>query len=370
MYKKFLNIFEVNNKKKLLTLIVSIVIILFIIGIINQISLSAPKSLKDSMGLVYTRISMKHIAFTIAGVISIYLVNFITFKMLNRGSKIIYILGLFLLILVLVIGVRVNGAKRWINIGPINLQPSEFAKIFLIITIASVMEYYQKKFPKRKLELFVSILIYSFVYVLFVLAGRSLSSSLQIILITGCMLWICPLIEKKYVVSLFSISSLFVVAMIVIEPYRLKRFVETSEQATLAIEAIKRGGLFGRGFGNGLSRNFYLPEIQTDYIFAGFTEEWGFLGAIFVIILFVLLIYYIFYSARFTKTIFQRYVVLGVGFMLANQVILHLLINVNLSPSTGVTLPFFSYGGSSTLTNFLGIALVIKAIVLMDEDLI
>lgn len=360
---KIFEVFKVKKKETLLTIIVLLVLSLSIIGIINQFSLSMPESLKDSGS--YYKIARMHFLYISVGIFLVWIMDYIPFKAYENTYIFIsiYIIGLILLLMLFPFGLRINGALRWLSFAGIRVQPSEIAKLSFII-FASGLSNFKNRFKKNYYEY---ILITSaLIYIGIILITRSLSSSLQIAGLLLAILWFDERVDIRYPLFIMFMGIIGVL-LTTRNGYRAARFGQT-EQAKLAIESIKRGGLFGKGFGGGLSRNFYLPEVQTDYVFAGFVEEWGFVGAIVIIILFLLLIFYLYYSAKFTKLLFKKLLIYGVASMLTIQFLLHILINVNIAPSTGVTLPFFSYGGSSTVVNFIGIGLALKAILLMKNN--
>lgn len=361
--------FGIKTKKSLLTWIIALVILLSLVGLVNQMSISIPRSLKETRGLKTTFFITKHFIFLIGGFTVIGIINkIVSIKLLKKLSPLIYILGAILLIATLFLGSKVNGAKRWIRFGFFNLQSSELVKISLIMIIARFIEFsYGNKKETREAYSYLAVL--TAIYFLLILASKAFSSAVQIALIFLIMNWLNPFSEKYYSYITFLFSIILGIIGIIIEPYRISRLLGNNDHGILSIKSISNGFLFGTGSGNGIGRQFYLPEIQTDYAFAGFAEEWGFIGAIFLITLFIIFISLIFYSSKFIDTIFEKMVIIGIGIMITNQVILHLLINVNLLPSTGVPLPFISYGGSSMITLFISLGILVKIISNLDNNL-
>ncbi|WP_197034438.1 FtsW/RodA/SpoVE family cell cycle protein [Streptobacillus canis] len=363
------NFFKTTSKKQLLTTVLILILILTIIGVFNLLSLTSPESLKNTSGLNHVSIIIKHlrhlsIAFATMGAFMVFL-NVNKLNKMTLGIMIIIVAGL---IATLLIGKSVNGARRWIVFGPVTIQFSEFAKLGLILVLAYMIEraYYIRK--ER-----LNIYLYTGIYTLFcaglILISRSFSATVQFILLFLCMYWISGVISWKKIVAIVFILVIPGSIAVLTKGYRLSRLNFENEHALLAMKSISNGGLFGSGYGNSIARNFYLPEVQTDYIFAGFVDEWGFVGAITLIIIFLILIYFIFYSAKFANSIYEKMIIYGVGFMISNQFILHLGINVNILPSTGITLPFLSAGGSSLWTIFMGLGLVLSIILSMNDKL-
>ena len=305
----------------------------------------------------------------------------------NETFYIYIILFLFLLIsigsvvTVPFLGKQVNGARRWYDLKFFNFQPSEFLKIFIILSVALLIQYMYVIIKKNRTIYIFSIfkvtkigLTYflSFIFVLvlcgFIYLSHALSSALQIILIFLVMYSFYDAIPYIYVFLTTIFVGLAGVVGILSTAYRRDRLGLT-EQAQLSLKSIARGGIRGAGYQEGLSRNFYLPEVQTDYVFAGFAEEWGFIGFIFILFLILFLVLLLFYASNFTKTIFEKMVLIGTAVMILNQTILHMLINLSLAPSTGVTLPFLSYGGTSTGVLYIMLAICLSIMLKFNDYL-
>lgn len=373
---------KISDRKGLITYFLVCIIALSFIGILNQYSLSVPEDLKNSLGITFYWTATKHFVFIIFG---LGLLFFILISKLDLLDKILnndIILFLFLLIsigsvvTVPFLGKRVNGARRWYDLKFFNFQPSEFLKIFIILFVAFLIQYMYDRIKKNRtiykvtkigrayfLSFFIVLTLCVFIYL-----SHALSSALQIILIFLVMYSFYDAIPYIYV----SLTTIFVglagVVGILSTAYRRDRLGLT-EQAQLSLKSIARGGIRGAGYQEGLSRNFYLPEVQTDYVFAGFAEEWGFIGFIFILFLILFLVLLLFYSSNFTKTIFEKMVLIGTAVMILNQTILHMLINLSLAPSTGVTLPFLSYGGTSTGVLFIMLAICLSIMLKFNDYL-
>ncbi|WP_064614538.1 FtsW/RodA/SpoVE family cell cycle protein [Streptobacillus moniliformis] len=363
------NFFRTDSKKKLITTIIILILILNIIGILNLLSLASPESLKNTLGLSHVSIIGKHLKYLIGTFASMFIITlFLNVNKLNKLTIFIMFFIVFGLIYTLVAGKSVNGARRWIGFGSFTIQFSEFAKLFLILVLAYMIEraYYIKK---ERLNIYIYTGLYTMFCAGLILISRSFSATVQFVLIFICMYWVSEVISYKKIIFTVICLGFSGVVAIFSKGYRISRLNLENEHALLSMKSISNGGFFGSGYGNGISRNFYLPEVQTDYIFAGFVDEWGFIGAIVLITLFILLIYFIFYSAKFANSVYEKMIIYGVGFMIANQFILHIGINVNLLPSTGVTLPFLSAGGSSMLTVGIGLGFILSIILSMNDKL-
>ena len=293
---------------------------------------------------------------------------------LKKKTNLFLFIGIVLLILVIIPGVGVvrNGSRSWFSLGPLSFQPSEFIKIVLIMFTAKYLEKYHNRINKIKDNLLPIIMIVGLVIFLIMLEP-DFGSSMIIILTIISMLFSSGLKYKFF--GVIGVCGLAGIALIIlIAPYRIARIISfinpwkdplgSGYQIIQSLYAIGPGGLFGHGLFSSRQKFFYLPEPQTDFIFAIFCEELGIIAASFVIILFIILFYNIFVVSIKESNLFKKFLVIGIGSSLAIQTVMNLSVVVGLVPGTGVTLPFFSYGGSSLLISILSIALIIN----VDEN--
>ena len=279
----------------------------------------------------------------------------------SKASKIVFIC-LICLILVLIPGIGSirNGSRSWFRVGSFGIQPSEFTKLALIIFTSKYLENHKKMLP--------ILLLLGLVFGLIMLqpdfgTGVVLVMSILGILFIGGM-------NISFIVKMSFIGLLGIIGLIIIAPYRLARILSflnpwsdplgSGFQIIQSLYAIGPGGLFGHGIGNSIQKYFYLPEPQTDFIFAIISEELGFLGVILVVSLLSLIIFNGFKIALKTNDLFGKYLSFGISFSLAFQALLNLMVVVGLIPVTGVTLPFLSYGGSSLLISMVSIGIVLN----------
>lgn len=284
-------------------------------------------------------------------------------------NKLLFI-GIVLLVFVTIPGIGVvrNGSRSWFSIGPISVQPSEFIKIILIIYTAKYLEKYHYKINKLKDNLLPLIIILGLIIFLIMLEP-DFGSSMIIILSILSMVFISGLKIRFFsyigIIGLIGISLIIIVA-----PYRLARIISfinpwkdplgSGYQIIQSLYAIGPGGLFGHGLFSSRQKYFYLPEPQTDFIFSIFCEELGFILALVVIISFVLLFYYLYKVSVCQKDLFSKFLSFGILSSLVIQTVMNLSVVVGLIPVTGVTLPFFSYGGSSLLTTMICIGIILN----------
>lgn len=282
--------------------------------------------------------------------------------------------GAALLVVVLIPGVghEVNGSSRWLRVGSFTLQVSELAKLAMVVYIAAYLQRHQIQLrehwqsfakPIGILALYSGLLLMEPDFGSTMVIGGTV---LCMIFLAGVRLWqfFCLLLTAVAGASVLIIAS----------PYRFQRLVtfldpwadryDSGYQLTQSLIAFGRGEWFGVGLGNSVQKLFYLPEAHTDFVFAIFAEEFGLLGVLVVLSLFVLMVTRIFVIARSAvrlKQWFIAYMVFGFGIMLAGQAFVNLGVTSGLLPTKGLTLPFISYGGSSLLVCSVIIALISRA---------
>ena len=305
--------------------------------------------------------------------ISIFISMFIQkidINIIKKNINKLLLFGTILLILVIIPGIGVirNGSRSWFSIGPLSMQPSEFIKVILIIFTAKYLEKYHYKINKIKDNLLPLILVLGLVIFLIMLEP-DFGSSMIIILTILSMIFISGL-KYKFFSYIGVFGLLGIVGIIIVAPYRMARIISfinpwkdplgSGYQIIQSLYAIGPGGLFGHGFFSSIQKYFYLPEPQTDFIFAIFCEELGFISAALVIILFFILFYNIYKVSVSQNNLFKKFLSFGILSNLVIQTVMNLSVVVGLIPVTGVTLPFFSYGGSSLLITIIEISIIIN----------
>ncbi len=262
-----------------------------------------------------------------------------------------YITALLLSVAVLIVGDEYNGSKRWLSFGPLSFQPSEFAKIAVILFLACVITKNVRKMKKMRYLLFVMLLILPIVG----LVGASNLSTAIIILGIGAVLVFVASPKYAQFVWLCVSGAGFMGIFLALESYRLERLAiwrnpekyEKGYQTLQGLFAIGSGGLFGRGLGASVQKLGFVPEAQNDMIFSIVCEELGLVGASFIILLFLILIWRFFMIATHAKDLFGALIASGAMAHMMIQVILNIAVVTNTIPNTGITLPFISYGGTS-----------------------
>ena len=308
--------------------------------------------------------------FFFIGLILTYFIRKIDYKLYYKYSNIILLGSFILLVLVLIPGlgqVR-NGSRSWFGIGSLGIQPSELAKISLIIFTAKYLSKSEKtiKFFKKGT---LPILLIIFLFFGLIMLEPDFGTGMVIVMSLMFMLFI-----SNIKLSFFGIMGTLglggIVALIIIAPYRLARILSflnpwsdplgSGFQIIQSLYAIGPSGLFGKGLGNSVQKHFYLPEPQTDFIFAIISEEFGFLGIMILSILFLTLFYNTIKISLNQKDLFAKYLSFGLIIEIIFQTILNISVVIGLVPVTGVTLPFISYGGSSLLISMISIGIILN----------
>ena len=279
-------------------------------------------------------------------------------------TPLIYLGTVILLVLVLIIGFAGNGAKRWISIGPVTIQPSEIAKIAMILMLARYFSIYGARSGERKnqktLFLYGTLIPALIIFVPIILVMLQKHLSCIIILGTiGLLVILFGGVSAKYIAMFTGAGALGVTALALLTDYTKERITVWRNpeayrltggwQTLQGLMAIGSGGLFGVGIGNSVMKHCYVSEPANDMIFAILCEETGFFGAVAVLSLFALLVIRGYIVALRAENIFSRITAFGISTKMAVQVLLNVAVVTNTIPNTGISLPFFSYGGSSLL---------------------
>ncbi len=363
---------KLKNKKVLGTALIIIMIILMGLSIAMIASVSFPKAQKEYKNNYY--FVVRQIFWIGAGLVAFYFTSNFKYTWYKKIKTWMYMAGLFLLVLVLLIGKERQGAIRWISLFGLTIQPSELAKIIIIIYLACIIDYNKKK-RTGNLKLAFRVLIPLMLYLGLIIAERAFSSTLQIALIGLSMLFVSGINIGYFVAIVASFGSVAVVS-VMSTPYRMRRILgylgaesEAKYQSEQSLMAIGSGRLLGKFYGNGLQKYFYLPEIHTDYIFAGYAEETGFIGSVILILIYVALLVIIFITLLKKKDSFAKYLLTGIFMMFSLQVIGNIAVVSDMLPATGIPLPIMSYGGSTmiAMTASLGIVHNIIKSIYQDE---
>jgi len=291
-------------------------------------------------------------------------------NILKNKANLILGICFILLLLVLIPGIGSvrNGSRSWFGIGGLGIQPSEFAKIGLIIYTAKYLAHNQRNMRDVKKGALPIFLVIG-VFFLLIMLEPDFGTAMVITLTLICLIFVSGL-KISFFIKLGLLGLLGIIGLIIAAPYRMARIISflnpwsdplgAGYQIIQSLYAIGPGGLLGQGFMNSRQKHFYLPEPQTDFIFSIISEEFGFLGVIIVCGFFFLIFYRMLKIAMSSSDLFKKYLAFGLAFGIFIQASLNLAVVVGLIPVTGVTLPFFSYGGSSLLVSLLSVGLVLN----------
>lgn len=308
--------------------------------------------------------------FFLVGIFVMLFCSRINLNFLKKKANLILAGCFLLLILVLIPGIGTvrNGSRSWFGIGGFGVQPSEFAKLGLIIFTSKYLSRNQKSMgdvKKGALPIFLVIGVFFLLIMLEPDFGTAMVMALTLI----ALIFISGL-KISFFVKLGILGLAGIALLIIAAPYRMARIVSflnpwsdplgSGYQIIQSLYAIGPGGLLGQGFLNSRQKHFYLPEPQTDFIFSIISEEFGFLGVLIVCGFFLFIFYRMLRIALQSNNLFSKYLAFGLAFGILIQASLNLAVVVGLIPVTGVTLPFFSYGGSSLLISMISVGLILN----------
>ena len=345
-------------------------LLLLTVGLIMLYSASYAQSEYDTGYEISTKYLQKQAVCAAIGLVAMYFFSRIPAALWYRLAWPMYFASIGLLLSVLVIGQEVNGAKRWINIAGIQFQPSEVAKFTMIVLFARLT----KNFGQEAKKFRFGVLGFGCA-LLGILVPLALEKHLSAIMLMGLVAVVMMFVagtHPKWLLAGACAAVVFVVIYISFMGYAGDRVTawlhpesdpgDTGYQILQSLYAIGSGGLFGLGWGKSRQKYLYLPFQYNDYIFAICCEELGLLGALAIIFLFALTIGRGYWIALHGRTRFSTVLAAGLTTLIAVQTVLNLCVVTNLLPSTGIALPFFSYGGTALAVNLgeMGIVLSIS----------
>ena len=317
----------------------------------------------------------------IVGFIAMIIVSFIDYKFILKFQWAIYITAVVMLVAVLIFGVEVNGAKRWFSLGSFGtIQPSEFAKIMMILVLTHLIMEYREQISRLKTLIFIGIVYMIPVYLVF--REPNMSTTLVFLFIFVVMIF-CGGLSYQFIgrVFMFGVPTLAFLVWYIQQPfqillrgYQLNRILAflnpteyqqtTANQQYNSVMAIGSGMITGKGYNNNTFTSVkggnFISEQQTDFIFSVIGEELGFIGSCITILLLAAIVFECLKVARNASHFSGRLIATGVAAMIAFHSFVNIGVATNLLPNTGLPLPFISYGLSSLLSNMVGIGLVIN----------
>ena len=352
-----------------------IIVLLLALGALMVYSASYPTALGES-GNSFTYLR-KHILYMCIGGVLMFFASIIPYTWFKKwGAFAAYGVAVIMLLAVLVMGTSEGEAKRWIYIGSFSIQPSEIMKVALVLILAWYIDKYQHKFKERngflqtyKVNTLFPVLFVGFACIL-VLLEKHLSGTViigfigvAVMLVGGCHLW--------YTLgTALAGGAVAILGFLAVNPYALKRITTfTSEnadklgeawQTTQGILAIGSGGPFGVGFSESRQKFSYVSMAHNDFIFSIWCEELGFVGAVLLIALFIAFIWRGYVIAMRAPDTFSMLTVFGITTQVGLQAFLNMMVVCNILPNTGISLPFFSYGGSSLIMLMAEMGLILS----------
>ena len=341
------------------------IMLLLFIGVVMVYSSSSYYALYEKESTEFFII--KEIVWTIVGIIAMFFTMSFDYHNYKKLTSLVLIIAFISLVAVLFFG-SVNGAVRWIRIGPLSFQPSELGKYTAVLYLAYVIDN-----GKSRIEKFwggtISYLIVPGLIALLVLLEKNLSITV-IIAIVSIIMVIAGGAKVKYILSLIPLGFAAVIGLISMESYRLKRFTtflnpweahsDDSYQLIQSFYALGSGGIFGVGLGNSRQKALFMPEPHNDFIFAIIGEELGLIGTIFVVSLFIFITIKGARIAIKAKDNYGYLLAIGIISVISIQAVINIAVVTGSMPVTGVPLPLISYGGTSLVFNLTALGILLN----------
>ena len=367
------------KQKRFDTAFLIIILILLAYGVIMVFSASYPAALQKTGNSLH--FISQHVLYVAVGIAAMLLISRIDYRLYRRFAYIIFGIALILLILVAIPGVGrvLNNARRWIYIGPIGFQPSEIMKVAVIVLFSHLIAHYQSRMNtfKQGVLPFAAVLL---VIAVLMMLEPHLSGTILIFGI-GCIMMYIGGTKLRYFLAVGGLSVGAIAGIVAFKgvsyiterlQFWLNPFADINDktwQTVQSLVAIGSGGLLGRGIGASRQKYLYLPEPYNDFIFAIICEELGLIGALFVIVLFVLFAVRGFSIASKAPDRFGFMLATGITVQICLQAALNIAVVTNTIPNTGISLPFFSYGGTAIMMQLgeMGILLNISRHAFMEK---
>ncbi len=351
------------------------IILLFLLITVSYFVIGSATRINSVEGTDYY--SQRQLLGFFIGLILMLILSFFDYHLLGKLAIPIYLVSVGLLVAVLMFGKEVNGAVRWIEIGSMTIQPSEFSKFFMVIVLAKYFDKFQKHVNSIFVWIGAGILI--IIPMMLIREQPDLSTALVLLFLLAIMLFSAG-IKYRYIFILVGIAIVImfgvlwyiqqpgqillsnnqlgrIMAMINPEEYELSIALQTQN----SVQGIGSGQLFGKGIYNGkLNQYNYLPESQTDFIFSIIGEEFGFIGCSIVLLLLLALMLRVLYIAKDSKDLMGQLLCAGFVAIVGFQTFINVGVTTNIVPNTGLPLPFISYGLSALWSNMLMLGLVLN----------
>lgn len=305
------------------------------------------------------------------GLAAAYVVFHIPISFWERHRGKLFLFALLLLVLVLIFGREINGSKRWLPLVIMNFQPSEFMKLVIVIFMAGYLDRHASA-VKESFEAVIRLALPFGVMAILLLMEPDYGSTFVIAVVITGMLLIAGAPWKYFVLTVLPMASLLL-TLIIIEPYRMKRVTSflnpwddpygSGYQLTQALIALGRGEWFGVGIGASVQKLLYLPDAHTDFLFSIYGEEFGFIGIVVLVLIYLFILHRLFRIGRKAMDkglFFGGMIAYGIGIWIILQAMINMGVNLGAFPTKGLTLPLMSYGGSSVLLLIIALAIVFR----------
>lgn len=352
-----------QNSIKNIYVIITILICIGVIMVYSSSAIFAYERYNDS-----TYFLKRHFVYLITGVILALFMMLFDYRKLKNYAKPLIIFSVLLLIVILLKGREIGGAKRWFRVGQFSFQPSELAKISLIIYLADVLSRKQVRI-KNFIEGFLPPAMVAGVLITFILLQPDLGTSIAIAVITAILFFVAGIRLRYLLISVLGLLPILYVA-IFSAPYRRRRMLAFLDpwkdprgvgfQVIQSFLALGSGGLFGVGLGQSGQKLFYLPESHTDFIISIIGEELGLIGTASVLILFFLFLWQGMKIAFNCPDLFGKFLSLGIVSMITLEALINIGAGTGAIPTKGLPLPFISYGGTSLMFHIASVGILLN----------
>lgn len=351
------------------TLLITVFILLGL-GIVTVLSASSPTALNETGDNSYKYV-IQQIKAAAIGIFLMFVLSKVDYKIWQKNYKVIFTFCILLLLGVCILGASSGGATRWLNLGFISFQPSEVAKVGVIIFYAAWLTKNKDKLKSIKEGFFIPwAIMLPMIFIVLILQNH-FSATLVLCMLVAILMILAGCRMRYFIMLGVPIAVIGVVALITMgQGFRLQRLVtffdpwqdlaNTGWQIVQSLYAIGSGGLFGVGLGESKQKYLYIPEPHNDFIFAVLAEELGFIGCAVVIILFAVLIWRGMTISMKAPDMFGSLLAAGITSMIAIQVLINIAVVTASMPVTGMALPFFSYGGTALMINLAAMGILLS----------
>jgi cell division protein FtsW len=340
-------------------LLLAAIMALILAGVILSLAASPPVAAR--IGLDPFHFFNRHVLFLVPSIVVMIATSFLSPKHIRRSALIVFAFSITLIILTLMFGPEVKGARRWITLIGVNIQASEAAKPAFVVLVAWLFSESARRpeMPATSMALMLLMLLVSLLVV-----EPDFGQTMLVLVVWGALFFIAGM-RMIWVFGLVGVSAVGLFSAYLLVPHvagRIKRFMDPASgdtfQTDLAMESFMRGGWFGQGPGEGTVKRL-LPDSHTDFVYAVAAEEFGIILCLALLALFAFIVLRSLARAYATEDLFSRFAIAGLAIMFGTQASINIAVNLHLIPAKGMTLPFISYGGSSMISLAYGIGILL-----------